>query len=330
MELISVIVPIYKVEQYLDQCIKSIVNQTYRSIEIILVDDGSPDRCPEICDSWAVKDPRIRVIHMENGGVSRARNAGMDISSGSYVCFIDSDDFIEPEFVEYLYRAICETGSDISKCDYHRFSDPSEPYYDNKGMSSPVIRTGEEALHNFTQILKPNYMVWNKLYRRELAENEPFLDGRQAQDVLFSCRIFGKCKSIACIENVLYHWRIREGSATFGFIRQRLDAIETFWLSIKYLEENYPQFLKDLKNNYISLCYGAYEWVLEFTPKEDQAEPLNRVNEYRRRIKYTREEWSDISLRNKIRYICSDPAIIKFSMKIRILIDRLCRFKKRK
>lgn len=101
---ISVIVPVYKVENFLDRCVESIVGQTYENLEIILVDDGSPDNCPAMCDKWAEKDGRIKVIHKENGGVSSARNAALDIVSGDYICFVDSDDWIDPGMYEFLYK----------------------------------------------------------------------------------------------------------------------------------------------------------------------------------------------------------------------------------
>ena len=116
--LISVIVPVYKAEKYLDKCVQSIVNQTYKNLEIILVDDGSPDNCPEMCDEWAKKDSRIKVIHKENGGVSSARNAGLDNSFGDYIGFVDSDDFIENDFYECLYDNLVENGADISFCTF--------------------------------------------------------------------------------------------------------------------------------------------------------------------------------------------------------------------
>ena len=108
MDSISVIVPVYKVEKYLNQCIESVVAQSYRNLEIILVDDGSPDRCPEICDMWVKKDARVRVIHKKNGGVSDARNVGLDESRGEYVLFVDSDDLIAPELVEELYLLVVQ------------------------------------------------------------------------------------------------------------------------------------------------------------------------------------------------------------------------------
>ena len=117
MDLISVIVPIYNVESYLDRCIESIVNQTYKNLEIILVDDGSPDNCPAMCDAWAARDSRIQVIHKENGGLSDARNAGLAAASGEYIAFADSDDWVDAQCIRSLYGALRETDSEIAACD---------------------------------------------------------------------------------------------------------------------------------------------------------------------------------------------------------------------
>ena len=116
---ISVIVPVYKVEKFLDRCVESIVGQTYENLEIILVDDGSPDNCPSMCDKWAEKDSRIKVIHKENGGVSSARNAALDAATGDFIGFVDSDDWIEPDMYESLMMRIDETGKDIAVCSYY-------------------------------------------------------------------------------------------------------------------------------------------------------------------------------------------------------------------
>ena len=112
--LITIIIPVYKVEDYLDKCVESVVNQTYKNLEIILVDDGSPDNCPKMCDDWAKKDKRIKVIHKENGGLSDARNKGIDIAKGEFITFIDSDDYVENNYVEFLYNLVRENHAEIS------------------------------------------------------------------------------------------------------------------------------------------------------------------------------------------------------------------------
>ena len=127
-DLISVIIPIYRVELYLKECIDSVLNQTYKNMEIILVDDGSDDNCPNICDAYKKKDSRIQVIHKKNGGLSDARNAGIEIAKGEYICFIDSDDVIHPSFLQILYEDLIETGSDMSICHYEKVDKIPEIY----------------------------------------------------------------------------------------------------------------------------------------------------------------------------------------------------------
>ena len=130
MDLISVIVPVYKVEAYLDRCVQSIVDQTYTNLEIILVDDGSPDRCPQMCDEWAKRDARIRVIHKPNGGGAQARNVGLERASGEYIAFVDSDDYLLPGMYEALLCALMQTNCDIAECDYYVVNSDVFPRYE--------------------------------------------------------------------------------------------------------------------------------------------------------------------------------------------------------
>ncbi|MDY2590818.1 MAG: glycosyltransferase, partial [Agathobacter sp.] len=132
-DLISVIVPVYKVEEYLDECVKSIISQSYSNLEIILVDDGSPDKCPELCDLWTTKDNRIKVVHKCNGGLSSARNAGLDIACGDYISFVDSDDYIAPDMIANLYNCIIENKTDISACKIYSITNNNILVYDKIG-----------------------------------------------------------------------------------------------------------------------------------------------------------------------------------------------------
>jgi glycosyltransferase involved in cell wall biosynthesis len=164
-ELISVIIPVYKVEAYLTVCVESVLAQTYEQLEIILVDDGSPDNCPKICDEFAARDSRIRVIHKENGGLSSARNAGIDAARGEYLAFLDSDDLWTPVFLERLCRAAQETGADFAVCLFRRFrGDPP------KELPEPVaaeVLTRREAFECLFGVRNENMVVApNKLYRR--------------------------------------------------------------------------------------------------------------------------------------------------------------------
>ena len=173
-DLISIIIPIYKVEKFLDRCVESVVNQTYSNLEIILVDDGSPDNCPYMCDIWAQKDSRIKVIHKLNGGLSDARNKGLRISTGKFVGFVDSDDWIAPEMYERLFQSIIKEKSDIAACSVKMI-------WENNSQNSRMLvqqdncilnrKDAQEALLDETKLKQP---VWYKLYRKSIIEDIPF------------------------------------------------------------------------------------------------------------------------------------------------------------
>ena len=309
--IVSIIIPVYKVERYLDQCIQSVVKQTYTNIEIILVDDGSPDRCPQICDAWKEKDSRIRVIHKENGGLSDARNVGMAASTGEYIAFVDSDDVVEPEYVEYLYEAIRDTGAEVSQCQFRHFKDDSEltDFYKKKKL--PVLQPREEALFIFcNKAPKKNHYVWDKLYHRSLLENETFALGFRAQDVLFSCHIFTKAKEIAIVDNVLYNYRIRSGSASDGFIIQRLHAIEMYLRSIEHLKTGFPEAARELKVYCCSLCIGTMEWLNDTSGTTEKNRIFRQIAACRKRIHFSKQELHSCSVSDWIRIILSLPMLI--------------------
>ncbi len=324
MDLISLIIPVFKVEMYLDLCIRSVVDQTYRNLEIILVDDGSPDRCPQICDMWREKDSRVQVIHKSNGGLSDARNAGMAAARGEYIAFIDSDDIIEPEYIEYLYDAIQETGTLVSECRHRRFSDNSKLTPFPKEKTKPVLQSQEEALQIFCNHYKEkNHNVWDKLYHRCLLENETFAVGYRAQDVLFCCHIFTKVRKIAIVEQALYNYRIRPGSASDGFIVQRLHAFEMYLRSIKHLTANYPVSAKELKIYYCSLCNGAVEWLENTVNRTDKDTTFKQIVSFRRKIRFSRDELRMCSFSDLLIVAASSPMLIRPYIIIRRLMERI-------
>ena len=163
---VSVIVPVYRVEPYLDKCVSSIVNQTYKNLEIILVDDGSPDNCPAMCDAWAEKDSRIRVIHQNNQGGGAARNAGLDIASGNLIAFVDSDDYIAPDMYAHLYE-LMEQGADIAECGYVEVVGDNAVFACGYETCSYTV---QEAMAEHIQDRVFRQLIWNKLYRRQVVD----------------------------------------------------------------------------------------------------------------------------------------------------------------
>lgn len=253
-DLISVIVPVYKVEEYLDRCVESIVNQTYTNLEIILVDDGSPDNCPQMCDEWAKKDNRIKVIHKENGGLSDARNAGLDIAQGEYVGFVDSDDYIHSKMYELLYKSIISNNSDMSICDT-RIVDEDGNSIINKNLFSPFTQkniSGKMILEQklFEKVAWKWIVVWPKLYAKCLFENVRFLIGKINEDEFIVQDIFVNCANISCVNEQLYYYVQRNGSITNSNLSfKSFDSLEAMLRRLDfYLNNDYP-------SNTILDCY---------------------------------------------------------------------------
>ena len=212
-DLISVIVPVYKVEPYLDECIKSISNQTHRNLEIILVDDGSPDRCPQICDDWAKKDPRVRVIHQKNSGSSAARNAGLDIAVGDYIGFVDSDDYIDPDMYRQLLCALKDTTVEACCCSFFRVFDNGRVLADKYAFKTDRIMNVQQAI-DASFYKRISNAVWGKLYRRTVFEAVRFPVGETNEDYPVMVPTIIKAKGMALINKALYYYRKRDGSVT--------------------------------------------------------------------------------------------------------------------
>ena len=207
---ISVIVPVYKAELYLEQCVKSICAQTYRNLEIILVDDGSPDRCGEMCDAFSAKDPRIRVLHKENGGQSAAQNAALDIATGNYIGFVDADDWIEPNMYETLYRLLTEQDAQISACGARLvFEDGSTSYLNTNYPADRNRRvfTTLDALENVISNKQLTNSLWDKLYCRSIWDGLRLSEGKIYEDMELIPKCLEKAQTVVYDPTPLYHYR---------------------------------------------------------------------------------------------------------------------------
>lgn len=213
MELVTVIIPVYNVEKYLERCINSVIKQSYSELEIILVDDGSTDKSYEICKKFALKDSRIKVFHKSNGGLSSARNFGLKMSLGKYIVFIDSDDYISSEMISVLYDALTESNSDLAICDFVKGDNDKYSFI----QTNVKIRTlnPKEALeciylndHNKLQYVTA---CW-KLYKRNLFDNIKYPEGKLFEDIYTTHKIYGCCKSIAVVNSALYYYYQRPDS----------------------------------------------------------------------------------------------------------------------
>ena len=212
--LLSIIVPVYKVESYLPKCIDSILAQTFTDFELILVDDGSPDNCPALCDAAAAKDARIRVIHQKNGGLSAARNAGLDVARGEWIGFVDSDDYIAPEMYEALYKAVQSTGADLALCDYAEVDETGALCPPMHISLAEQVFAGRELLKNATDtMIQP---AWNKLYRRAIFAQLRYPEGKLNEDLFLIPEVCLQIQKAVVVPKALYYYVQRGGSIMSG------------------------------------------------------------------------------------------------------------------
>ncbi len=240
MPTISVIVPVYKVEPYLRQCVDSILAQTYTDFELILIDDGSPDSCGAICDEYAEQDSRVRVIHQENGGLSAARNAGIDTARGDYLTFIDSDDLIKDIYLEKLLFSLTDSNTDISICGMLSFDDGTEPQEaDEQITDCPIIMSGRDACFSVYRMDgKIPIMAWGKLYKTSLFDTIRYPTGMIHEDDATTPKLFYRSSRINIISDKLYCYRSRADSITNKpFSVKRFDKVRAVQLCIDYFIE---------------------------------------------------------------------------------------------
>lgn len=239
-EKISVIIPVYNVAEYLIECMESVINQTYKNIEIILVDDGSTDYSRNICDEYEKKDRRIRVIHKKNGGLSDARNAGINIASGTYITFIDSDDKITVDMIEYLWTMLISQNVDMSvcQCDY---IDERSNLIKNRGLFNDSLILGtEKCMEAFLENPGFNTVAWGKLYKRTFFENVRYPVGKYHEDIFTTYRLVDMCSSVAIGKERKYLYRKRVTSISrHEFSIKHLDAVEGAECRANYIEKKY-------------------------------------------------------------------------------------------
>lgn len=285
MDLITVIVPVYNVQLYLEVCLESIVKQTYNYLQIILVDDGSPDDCPHICDEWGKRDKRIEVIHKTNGGLSDARNVGLNYAKGHFICFVDSDDILDKHYIEWLHEAICTSNTKMAACDIQCFYDGDIIKTLNTKQSYKVY-SSEEALNQILHGEGVRAIACNKLYSADILRGEKFVYGKQHEDEFFTYRIIDKAEKLAFIPAQLYYYRQHPGSITSSFSIKSLDALEAFLERLEFLKNKYPHLYKNDKIALCVLCVSYYRMALEEKSSEIRLVE-KKIIELRKQIHFT-------------------------------------------
>lgn len=251
MVKVAVIIPVYNVEKYLPQCLDSVINQTLSDIEIICVNDGSTDNCGKILAEFAAKDKRIKIITQKNSGLSAARNAGLKIATANYISFIDSDDFVHPQFLEILYNAIQTNNSDIAGCNFAKIFDDKE-ILKIENTSSKIYTPALNVLLDQRNFI--HFNVWNKLYRRETVQNISFVEGIYYEDWVFNTCVFAAIKSFAWINLPLYGYRISDNSIMRSkyTLKKLHDYITGINEVYDFINKNYPEQWQKIKQTRIA------------------------------------------------------------------------------
>lgn len=244
-KLVSIILPVYGVEKYLPECVDSLLGQTYKNLEIILVDDASPDHCGAICDSYAARDSRVRVIHKKNGGAASARNAGLDAARGEYICFVDSDDIVEADYVETLLEALGD--GDMAMCGFYFLS--------RSGSRPEKVAPGSYDRVGFMKRFLEDWccaLLWNKIFRREVIGDLRMEEGHRVDDEFFTYQVALNCRRVAVTEKCLYHYRLRGSSVMHddGAVKQRMMLDRISYITARH--ETVAAALPELKKAYFS------------------------------------------------------------------------------
>lgn len=260
---VSIIIPVYKVEKYLRKCLDSVIAQTYKNIEVILVEDGSPDNCGSICDEYAQKNPYIRVIHQENQGQAAARNNAVKLVTGEFVLFIDSDDFVEADCVEYLVTLQQKYNADVTIGGF-KYLYEGNTVKPRNAKEQVIVMNAEEALIRINYGVGFGATPWAKLYKRELIRAYPFPVGQIYEDLATIYKILGDAETIVYGNRRIYYWLQREGSTMhLNFDERQMAGIEAAKNQLTYMKRKYPNVIQAAKVRYVGKIVEIMAIVLK-------------------------------------------------------------------
>ena len=291
---ISIIVPVYNVEKYLNECIDSILAQTFPDFELILVDDGSPDNCPALCDAAAAKDKRIRVIHKKNGGQSTARNAGLDAARGEWIAFVDSDDTITPDYCAKLYAAVQQTGAQIAACNYRQVDESGQPLKEQYLHVRAEVLDQKEALEHCT--LLPYMVVWNKLFHAAIFETLRFRENLIYEDTILMAQAIEQTEKVVNIPDQMYLYRKVRGSTMNSKVTLRnLDRVEANYTVFECARRH--GVTGSLCELYWVLLHSLIDVGTHLTAQERKTPRMQQAREYERRARRALRQEHAITLR---------------------------------
>lgn len=284
-DLITIVVPVYKVEQYLEKCINSIINQTYENLEIILVDDGSPDNCGKMCDEYAEKDTRIKVLHKKNGGLSDARNAGIEIAKGRYISFVDSDDYITEDYVEFLYNLLLDNEVKVSICSHTVIYDTGLTL--EKATNEYNVIPAKTAIERILYDEGLDTSAWAKLYETALFKDIKYPKGKLFEDSATTCKILSLCDKVAIGSESKYFYLIRNNSITkTSFSHNKMDLITSTKDMGEYIIAKYPELEKAVNRRIMYAYLSTLSQLANSKEKHivEQKELLQYINKHKKEI----------------------------------------------
>ncbi len=318
-EKISIVIPVYQVEKYLKECIESVCNQEYKNLEIILVDDGGKDNSGKICDEYAQKDRRIQVIHKSNGGLSDARNAGIEKATGKYICFIDSDDAVSPKYVQDLYNHLMKNDADIAVCDYQQIRFQQE-IKEVESTDEDTVYTSKEILKNmYTRDIGTKMIVaWNKLYKTELFKEIRYPVGKIHEDEFTTYKLVYEANKVVYFSEPLYYYYQRDNGSIMrsSYNEKRLDYIEALEERLEFYKQKEEKELYEITfQNYCYMLVQHYA-CCQLYLKEKKTLAQNLRNKMRKNWKKF-IKLSRIPFKSKVSYTvhCIAPKIATIRMK---------------
>ncbi len=283
-EMVSIVVPVYNVAEYVGSCINSLVVQTYTNIEIFLVDDGSTDASGDICKEWATRDSRIVYIKKENGGAASARNVALDRCKGQYITFVDSDDYVDDNYIEMLHAAIVTTGADISICGWKNEKDFERVKPDI--VKGQVVYSKTEAMNKLLYQEEFDTAMWAKLYKAQLFEKIRFPEGNIYEDIAVIYKIFDLVARVSYIDYAGYHYLLRESGTTLKkFSVKKMDLIDVAEEMEEYILANCPEVQCAMRSKFVRANFHIYLQIPrenEFAMERKRIE--NNIDKYRRQV----------------------------------------------
>lgn len=301
--MVSIIIPVYNVQDYLARCVDSVLTQTYTDLEIILVDDGSIDISGDICDEYALHDARVRVIHKENGGLSDARNAGLDVARGNYVAFIDADDYVHPSFVELLLKTINETGAQIAVSTWQELKDGDKPRKVKTKRPRCTILTQEEAISSVFYQKKLNHSACSRIFETQLFNNLRFPEGMLYEDLAIIYPLLCKVEKVALINTPMYYYMHRQGSIITTMSLRRTHVLDHIERIEEQVTDEAPQYLPAVRSRHLSACFNMLRLMPVDEPKWQATK--ERCWDYIKNMRSLCIKDSKVRLKNKIACLLS-------------------------